>query len=152
MSDDSRPTASPAGAPIKKQPPEPPLPPALAGLGVVLIALVSIVLAALEVLLVPSYIGSVIFPITVVVAIAGNLGLPWLIREIQPTRWSVCVPAVCWVLVVLGLGFTSRPEGDVLLPGYGDGEWVAYALLLIGALAAAIGVIRMMPPVSSSRR
>ncbi len=130
---------------------DPPLSTPLMVLGIVIIAIVSVLAAIFEVLLVPTYVGSVIAPISIVVMIVGNLGLPRLMRGIR-AGLTVVIPAALWGVTVIVLGFTARPEGDVLLPGGGTDSYVAYALVFGGLVVALVGVMLNLPPVNSSRR
>ena len=57
----------------------------------------------------------------------------------------VALPFVAWLVVVLALGFVTRPEGDVILPG-GSLQWVAFAMIIGGTLAGTITVVMIVPP------
>jgi hypothetical protein len=113
-------------------------------LGVVLIALCAALAAILEALLVPLYIGSIPFPLSVVMAILSNLALPRLARALIPSTGVAAVPFIMWLVVMVGFGLVTRPEGDVILPG-GELQWVTYGLLFGGALAGVVGIVTSTP-------
>ncbi|HSY14384.1 MAG TPA: hypothetical protein VK816_00230 [Jatrophihabitantaceae bacterium] len=119
---------------------EPPLWGALLVLGVVLLIAASALSAIIEVLLVPLYVGGVIFPISVVIAVAGNIALPRLLRGLTGSIGIAAIGVVVWLLVFFVLAFWPSPEGDVLLPGYGDGQYVSYALMLAGPLVGILAL------------
>lgn len=115
-------------------------------LGVAVIALCGALCAFLEVLLVPLYIGSVIFPVAVVLALVSNAVLPRLARALVPSTAAALAPFLAWLIVVLGFGVVSRPEGDVILPGAPSSlEFVAYGVLLGGALSGTVTVVWLTP-------
>lgn len=93
------------------------------------------------VLLTPLYWGSAIIPVCIVLAVAANVGLPLLVRQLGAPPLATAAPFVMWLVTVLVLG-VSRPEGDVLLPG-GNGaqSWVTYGMFAAGALAGGITVM-----------
>jgi hypothetical protein len=90
---------------------------------------------------VPLYAGASLVPVTVLFAIGGNLALPRLARGLLDSTVAAAAPFLAWLVVVIGIGLTPRPEGDVILPGGGKGvEWVGYGVLLGGALAGTLSV------------
>lgn len=107
---------------------------------VVLFTLLGAMSAMLEILLVPLYIGSVIFPVTLVIALIGNLALPRALRFIVGSTGLGALPFVAWAIVILIVGFYPDAMGDVLLPGYGDGQYVGGALLVVGLTAGAFSL------------
>jgi len=123
---------------------EPPLRPLLRLLAVVLFTLLGAMSAMLEILLVPLYIGGVIFPITLVIALIGNVGIPRALRFIVDSGGLAGLPLVAWIIVMFVAGFVPDSMGDVLLPGYGQGQYVSVALLLVGLVAGALAVA--LPP------
>ena len=137
-------------------PPPPPTPTPTTVLdwtGVVLLCLTAALSALLESLLVPLYSGTVVVPVAVVLALAGNAVLPRLARSLVPTTWAGASPFVVWLVVVVWFGVLARPEGDVILPGGGPGGVVVvtYGVLLGGTLAGAVSLVLMSGP-SGSRR
>lgn len=110
-------------------------------LGVAFCALCAVVAAILTVLLTPLYWGGAIMPVCVLLAVAANVGLPLLARQLGAAPLVSGVPFLLWVITVLVLGM-SRPEGDVLLPaGSGAQPWVTYGMLAAGTLAGGITVM-----------
>jgi hypothetical protein len=116
-------------------------------IGVVFVALSGALAALLEALLVPYYVGSTIVPIAVLLAIASNIALPRLARNLIPTTWAMAAPFVAWLIVMIGFGVIARPEGDVILPGGGGGlQWVTYGVLLGGALVGTVNLVVLATP------
>jgi hypothetical protein len=104
----------------------------LAGL---LIAVAAIGLAVVEAFLVPLRIGSVPFPIAVLLAVAGNVVLARLAGRQTGSILAAVAAPLLWLLVVIVLSL-PRPEGDLILPGSATG----LAFLFAGAVAGAFGV------------
>jgi hypothetical protein len=121
---------------------EPQLPAPLALAGSVVYCAVGVLSGVIEVLLIPLYIGSVIFPITVLIAIIGNVLLPHLVHSLVDWKWAISAPFVGWLLAVIALSYFNNSSGTVLVPGYGQGQYVGLALFFIGTLAGFIGVVR----------
>jgi hypothetical protein len=107
---------------------------------VVLFVLLGAMSAVLEILLVPVYVDGVIFPITLVLAIGGNIFLARGLRSLTGSTGLASLPLVVWVLVIFFMGFVADSMGDVLLPGYGQGQYVALALPLVGILAGVMSI------------
>jgi hypothetical protein len=128
-----------------------PLPVGVAVLGVVVFCLIAILSGTIEVLLTPLYVGSHIFPVTVVIAVVVNFALPWLVRMVVDWRWAIAAPMICWLVTAIVLGFTNTGGGSVLLPGGGADGYVGLALFFVGTLAGFIGVIRQLLPVPPTR-
>jgi hypothetical protein len=114
---------------------------------VAVIALCGLFAGLVEVLLVPLYIGSVIMPIAVVCALAGNVALPRLAHSVVPRMSAALAPLLGWLLVVLALDAVARPEGDVILPGTPVSvELVGFGVLFGGALVGTITLVWLSPP------
>ena len=98
-----------------------------------LLLLVTAALAVGELLYLPLYLGTVPFPVTVLVAAAT---MPWLIRSagtLHDRGLVVASPLLVWLLVIFVFGLLG-PGGDaVLVP-----DWRTLLLLAAGALPAAI--------------
>jgi hypothetical protein len=107
---------------------------------VVLFTVLGAMSAGLEILLVPVYIGGVIFPITLVLAVVGNVFLARGLRALVGSHGLASLPLVAWILVVFFMGFAADSKGDVLLPGYGQGQYVALGLPLVGLLAGFVSI------------
>lgn len=106
----------------------------------------------LEVLFVPLYVGSVLVPIVIVFAVAGNLLLPRLGRVLVASGAGSLVPFLSWLVPVLGLTLFPRPEGDVLVPGGNGQQWTFYGVLLGGCLAGFASTLGLLPPIRSRDR
>lgn len=114
--------------------------------GVALVAACAMLAALLEALLVPLYAGSVVVPVAVVLAVAGNLAFPRMARNLVPRTGASIVPLLAWLAVML-LFLYGRPEGDVVFPGQPAGaEWTFYGTLFGGALAGMVAVATSVPP------
>jgi hypothetical protein len=126
-------------------------PRALDWLGLVVVGVSGALAGFVETLLVPFYLGSVIMPIAVVLAIISNVVLPRLARTLVPSTRAAVVPFLTWLIVVVGFGVITRPEGDVILPG-GSLQWVSYGLLLGGGVAGVVTIVLSTPPPSRPPR
>jgi hypothetical protein len=116
---------------------------------IILVVLVfdALALAAVEVLYLPLRVGTVPFPITILLAAVST---PWLVRsaaELGGPRVVAAVPLVMWTLAfgVLGLGGLG---GEVLLPA----DWRPALLLAGGLIPAAVVLGRALArsPVAGS--
>ena len=107
-------------------------------------------LALVEVFWLPWRLGGVPVPVSLPAAVAGNLLLVTAAWRLSGSRLVAVLPAVVWLVIALGATM-RRPEGDLLLPG-GDAltSTLVLAFLLLGVLAAAFAVGRVLSaPVSS---
>jgi hypothetical protein len=100
-------------------------------------------LALVEVFWLPLRIGGVLLPLSIVAAIAGNLLLPGVALRLSGSRLVAVLPAVTWLVVVVG-GMVRRPEGDLVITGGGATGVVNLAFLMLGVLAAAFSVGRVL--------
>jgi hypothetical protein len=115
---------------------------ALAGWGIVALV-VGTSLALVEVFWLPLRVGGVLVPVSVVAAVVGNL-----LVVAQAYRWSrsrvvAVLPALAWLAVALA-ATRRRPEGDLVIVGTGALGYVGLAFLLIGVVAAAFAVGRVL--------
>jgi hypothetical protein len=76
--------------------------------------------------------------------LVGNFVLPRFVATVTASTRVVGLPIAVWVITVLILGFANTSGGDVMVPGYGQAQYVALAMLFGGALAGAIGVLRQV--------
>jgi len=110
----------------------------LLGVTTVALAAVAVLLALVGAFLSPAepHVGGVPVPVGVLIAFVGNLvvgiGGAWGTQ----TRLAPVVTGFSWLVVAFILGST-RPEGDVVVPGTG---WLGVAYLFLGAIAAAIAI------------
>ena len=115
--------------------------------GVAVLALCGGLSAVLEALLVPIYVGSVVIPVAVVLALAGNVVLPRLARSLVPSTAAALAPFGAWLIVMVVFGVLARPEGDVVLPGSPtSAALVTYGALLGGALVGTVTIVWLTPP------
>jgi hypothetical protein len=118
----------------------------LGGIGLLFVALSAVLAAVVEVTLVPLYVGAVLVPVAVVVALATNVLLPVLAFRLVRRGLAAALPFVLWLVVAFTFGVVARPEGDVLLPGGSAAlEWTSYGVLLGGALAGTLTVVFLVP-------
>jgi hypothetical protein len=96
--------------------------------------------ALLEVFLVPFYVDGVIFPVTILMVLLANSLLPRMLRGLTRSPGLASLPVLVWTAIVLVLGFYPNPMGDVIVPGYGDGQYVGEALILVGILVGVLSV------------
>lgn len=87
-------------------------------------------------MLLPSYLGSVWFPVSAVVAGAVNLVLVWAARQWTDSTRLAALPLITWLitLAVLTLG---GPGGDMVMGGAGIAGIGPIVLLAAGASPAA---------------
>jgi len=134
-----------------KAPPDPGAPAAatsdrVAWGGLLLLTLAGALAALLEAFLVPLYAGSVIVPVAVLLAVAGNVALPRLARALVPRTGASLAPLLAW-LAVMFVFLLGRPEGDVVFPGAPRAaELTFYGTLFGGALAGLAAVALSVPP------
>ena len=106
-------------------------------------------LALVEVFWLPWRLGGVPVPVSLPAAVVGNLLLVGAARRMSGSRLVAVLPAVVWLVIAVG-ATVRRPEGDLLLPG-GDAvtSTLTLGFLLLGVLAAAFAVGRVLgAPVS----
>ena len=110
----------------------------------VVAVVVSAWLALVEVLWLPWRVGGVPVPVSLLVAVVGNLLLVDAARRLSGSRLVAVLPAVVWLVVAVA-GTMRRPEGDLLLPG-GDAvtQTLTLGFLLVGVVAAAFAVGRAL--------
>jgi hypothetical protein len=112
-------------------------------------------LALVEVLWLPWRLGGVPVPVSLPAAVVGNLLLVGAAWRLSGSRLVAVLPAVVWLVIAVGATM-RRPEGDLLLPG-GDAvtSTLVLGFLLLGVLAAAFAVGRVLsapvsPPAAGS--
>ena len=111
--------------------------------GGVLAVVVAVWLATAEVFWLPLRMGGVLLPVSVVVAVVGNLLLPRLALRLSASRVVAALTGVAWLVVVVA-AMIRRPEGDLLITGGGATGVVNLAFLMLGVLAAAFAVGRAL--------
>jgi len=121
---------------------------------IVVVACAAAVLAGiLEVLLVPLRSGTVLVPIAVAMSLAGNVVFPRVARAAYETAAATVAPILCWLITVVVLAMTPRPEGDVLVRGGNGEQWVFYGVLFGGVVAGCVTAVLSSPkPMISEKR
>jgi hypothetical protein len=104
---------------------------------------VAVWLALVEVFWLPLRIGGVLIPVSVVAAVVANLLLPPLALRLSGSRLVAAGTGVAWLVVAVA-SMIRRPEGDLLITGGGATGVVNLAFLLLGVLAAAFAVGRVL--------
>ena len=100
-------------------------------------------LALVEVFWLPLRVGGVLVPVSIVVAVVGNLLLPAAALRFSGSRLVAVLPALAWLVVSVG-AMVRRPEGDLVMTGGGATGVVNLAFLMIGVVAAAFSVGRVL--------
>ena len=100
-------------------------------------------LAVVEVLWLPLRVGGFLLPVSVVAAVVGNLLLVGTAFRWSRSRAVAVLPALAWLVVAIA-ATQRRPEGDLLLVGSGALGYVGLAFLLLGVVAAAFAVGRVL--------
>lgn len=110
-------------------------------LGGVLVGLAAALLAVLECYYVNLRIGATPVPIFQIVAVLGNLLLPFAMIRLTGVRGTAVIPGVLWIVVALILA-SRGPGGDVIVPG----NWQGVFLLLAGAAAVVTSIVVLVQP------
>ncbi|NEK57960.1 hypothetical protein GCU56_08755 [Geodermatophilus sabuli] len=116
-----------------------------------LVVAVAAELALVEVFWLPLRVGGVLVPASPVAAVAGNLLLVPLAFRLTGSRLVAAAPALVWLVIAVA-GSLRRPEGDLLVTGGGAAGFVNLAFLLLGVIAAAFAVGRVMAAPVTARR
>jgi hypothetical protein len=115
---------------------------ALVGWGVVAVV-VGAWLALVEVFWLPLRVGGVLVPVSVLAAVVGNLLVVGTAYRWSGSRVVAVLPALAWLAVALAAS-RRRPEGDLVIVGTGALGYVGLAFLLVGVVAAAFAVGRVL--------
>jgi len=102
-------------------------------------------LALVEVFWLPLRVGGVLVPLSIVAAVVANLLLPTAALRLSGSRLVAVLPAVVWLVIAIA-AMVRRPEGDLVMNGVGLSGVVNLAYLLLGVLAAAFSVGRVLGP------
>jgi hypothetical protein len=114
--------------------------PALRLLTILVAAALGAVSASYEALLSPLYWHGSRLPLATALAVVGNPLLIWFTYLGTGRLLALLAPAGSWLAVML-LAASRTTEGDLLLAG---DNWVAFATLLAGSIAFALGVVPIM--------
>jgi hypothetical protein len=85
--------------------------------------------------------GGPLIGVSVLLAIAANLGIAWFAVTSTGRRWALGPPWALWTLLMFIAAGVRTAEGDYLLSGT---DYIAVAMILIGSLAYAIFAYRMI--------
>jgi hypothetical protein len=96
-----------------------------------------------EVFWLPLRVGGVLVPVSVVVAVVGNLLLPTAALRLSGSRLVAVLAVVPWLVVAVA-AMVRRPEGDLVMSGSEALGAVNLAFLMLGVLAAAFSVGRVL--------
>jgi hypothetical protein len=96
-----------------------------------------------EVFWLPLRIGGVLVPVSVAAAVAGNVLLVGWAHRLSGSRLVAVLPAVVWLVVAVAASM-RRPEGDLVITGGGVAGVVNLGFLLLGVVAAAFAVGRVL--------
>jgi hypothetical protein len=101
-------------------------------------------LALVEIFWLPLRAGTVLVPVSLVVAVLGNVVVVEGAHRLSGSRVVAVLPAVTWLGVALAAS-SRRPEGDLVIPGgNSDIGQLGLAFLLSGVVAAAVAVGRTL--------
>ena len=98
------------------------------------------------------YLGTVLIPLVIIVAIVGNIALPRWGFQIVGRTAGVALPMICWLIPVLGLTMYTRPEGDVFVLGELGQQYAYFGMLLVGAVAGFSTVVINAGRTTATRR
>lgn len=99
-----------------------------------------LVTAVVEVFLTPLRIDGVRLPVSILLAIAGNLVLVWFTYRTTGRRGMVVLPFLVWMVVMIRASGRTA-EGDLLLTG---DNWVGLVTIFAGTAAFAVGGYRLI--------
>ncbi|MGE5829996.1 MAG: hypothetical protein ACM30G_16790 [Micromonosporaceae bacterium] len=109
---------------------------ALRAAGLVVAVWGAVLLALVGAFLTPLRFGGVLIPVSIPLAIAGNLVLTWFVGSTTGRRGLALVPGLAWVgLSLVAAGRTT--EGDLLVT-----NWVGPVAVLAGAATLGLGLFR----------
>lgn len=115
-----------------------------------LVAVAAVGLAIVECFLVPLRIGTVPVPVSVPLAVVGNVVLARLAGRLTGRAAAAVAPPVLWLAVVLVLA-APRAEGDLVVPGTLTGLVFLFAGAVSGAYGAASTITRRRGPAPAPR-
>jgi len=95
----------------------------------------AVLLALFGTFLTPFRVGSVLVPVSVVLAVGGNVVLMWFAYQTTEHRFLALLPGLAWVALAF-LAADRTTEGDVVLY---QANWVSVVYLLSGS--ATVGVV-----------
>ncbi len=125
--------------------------PAIRVVVLTLLAVDGVLSAVTAALLLPSYIGSVPFPISALISGLVNAALVWAASRWTTSLRTAAVPVWAWLLTV-ALASLGGPGDDVILGGRGMLAYGALLLIVLGVVPPAMVLWRrrdLLLPVQS---
>jgi Na+-translocating ferredoxin:NAD+ oxidoreductase RnfD subunit len=102
----------------------------------------AVLLAIAGAFLTPFRVGTVLVPVSVLLAVAGNAVLVWLARRTTGHKFLTVAPGLVWLGVTF-LALDRTNEGDLVLY---QQNWVSLVYLLAGAATVAYLGYRALVP------
>jgi hypothetical protein len=87
-------------------------------------------------------IGTVLVPVSLVLAVAGNLALIWFAYLTTGNKWLALLPGLVWAALSF-VGATRTSEGDLVLY---QSNWVGTVYLFAGSITVAVAAYRLIVP------
>lgn len=87
-------------------------------------------------------IGGVLVPISLLLAVGGNVLLIWFTFEATRHKFLALLPSLIWVVLSF-LASTRTTEGDLVLV---DSNWVSVVYLLAGSVTIGLVAYRIILP------
>jgi len=119
------------------------------GVVLVLLAVDGVLCAVATALFLPSYLGSIWFPISAPVAGVVNTALVWAAMNCSTSNRQAALPLITW-FATIGVLALGGPGGDIVLRGAGIGDYGPLLLLIVGA-APAVWLLWLRGPTSPRR-
>ena len=86
----------------------------------------------------PYRVGTVLVPVSILLAIAGNAALVWFTLKVTGNRFLALLPGIVW-FVLSFLGAERTTEGDLVLY-----NWVATVYIYAGAITVGVAAYRII--------
>jgi len=118
--------------------------PAIRIIVLTLLAVDGVISAVGGALLLPSYVGSIPFPVSALISGLLNAGLVWAAGRWTPSARVAALPVWTWLLTVL-LMCVPGPGGDVIFGGRGVMAYSPLLLLAMGAVPPLVVLYRRRP-------
>jgi hypothetical protein len=87
-------------------------------------------------------IGTVLVPVSLVLAVVGNLALIWFAYATTGNKWLALLPGLVWAGLSF-VGATRTREGDLVLY---QSNWVGTVYLFAGSVTIAVAAYRLIVP------
>ncbi|MGA8115635.1 MAG: hypothetical protein WCA46_18395 [Actinocatenispora sp.] len=110
--------------------------------GMVVVVWGSVLAALLESFLVPLRVAGFRLPLSLLLAVVGNILFMYMAKWATGRRFLALVPGLLWFVVTIVMSGQTT-EGDTVLIG---GDWMPLALLLLGAGSVAVGAFLTVAP------